>query len=67
MPIMAILSLAAIGACFLSIFAVGFGMLAFYRAPRPRSWLRVGEVALLALPFVVAAPFYGWVWGWFDA
>jgi hypothetical protein len=67
MPVMAVFSLAAIGVCFLSFVAVGFGAWALFRIPRPWSWVRLSDVVFLALPFIVAAAFYAWVWGWLDA
>lgn len=55
MPVLAIAGLAMLGSGALSFAAAALSFTALRRLPPPRSGLRKAEVALLALPAVMAA------------
>ena len=55
LPVLAIYGMAILVAGVLSLVAAGFALAAFKRLPRPRSAGRRSELALLAVPAVLAA------------
>ena len=57
LPALAIFLLAALGASLLSFLGLVFATLSYRRAPKPRSKLRLAEMIVVALPFIVCAPY----------
>ena len=64
MPILAAWGVGALAAALLSSIAVGLGAVAFLRLRRPRPRARVVELSLLALPLLVAGPWFVALFVW---
>jgi len=55
MPLLGAWGLGLLAMCFLSLVALGLGVVSFVRLPAPRPRRRLAELLLLALPLLVAS------------